>query len=456
MTIESIHPDPNGHFLVTASGEPFFWLADTAWELFHRLNRAEAEHYLETRRRQGFTVIQAVILAEMDGLHTPNANGHLPLAGDDPLRPNEFYFRYVDDLIRLAAAKGLYVGLLPTWGDKVNGELWGTGPVIFNPENAHGYGKFLGRRYKNDPNILWILGGDRPADGCQDLWGAMADGIIQGLERRPFFTYHPSGGVGSSAWFHHTDWLDMNMWQSGHVHIDAPNWEMVASDYRRQPSKPVLDGEPNYEDHPIDPFLRPWVPEYGRFTDYDVRKQAYRAVFAGACGHTYGHHAVWQFWTLERQPVNFPMPTWKEALLRPGATQLVHLKNLVLSRPYLSRITAPDLLPGLPAIPPAAENTHFDPLRAAHPVAARCAAGSYAMVYFPQANQTLQVDLRPLSGRVAAAWFNPRDGATYPLGEYPQQIQTLTSPLAGPDWVLLLDAQSSVAYKLEPFRNKES
>ncbi len=443
MALELIRPDPTGHFLVTAAGEPFFWLADTAWELFHRLDRAETEHYLETRRQQGFNVIQAVILAEMDGLHTPNANGHLPLAGDDPLRPNEFYFRHVDEIIRLAAAKGLYIGLLPTWGDKVNRELWGTGPVIFNRDNARGYGIFLGQRYKHDPNILWILGGDRPAGGYQDLWTAMAEGITEGLERRPFFTYHPQGGMSSSAWLHHADWLDMNMWQSGHVLLDSPNWDMIRADYQRHPFKPVLDGEPNYEDHPVDPYLRPWVPQYGRFTAYDVRKQAYRAVFSGACGHTYGHHAVWQFWTLEREPVNFPMPAWQEAILQPGATQLIHLKNLALSRPYLDRIPAPDLLTGLPEVPPPAENEHFAPLRAAHPVAARCAAGTYGMVYFPLAHQSLQVDLSCLSGPVKAGWFDPRHGTTYPLGEYPQEITTFTSPLAGPDWVLLLDTHSS-------------
>jgi hypothetical protein len=125
MTLETVHPSANGHFLVTESGRPFFWLADTAWELLHRLRRTEAEYYLETRRRQGFNVIQCVVLAEMDGLHTPNANGHIPLLGDDPTRPNEFYFRDLEQIIGLAAEKGLHMGLLPTWGDKVNRELWG-------------------------------------------------------------------------------------------------------------------------------------------------------------------------------------------------------------------------------------------------------------------------------------------------------------------------------------------
>jgi len=362
----------------------------------------------------------------------------VPLLGDDPTRPNEPYFRFVDDIIHCAAEKGLYVGLLPTWADKIT-SLWGLGPEIFNAENARVYGKYLGRRYRNESNILWILGGDRPADGYELLWAAMAEGIIEGLGRRPFFTYHPRGGNSSSEWLHNAEWLDMNMWQSGHVLLDTPNWEMIASDYNRLPTKPVLDAEPNYEDHPIDPFLRKWQAEYGRYNDYDTRKQAYRAVFAGACGHTYGHHSVWQFWTLQREPINFPMPTWDEAILASGARQMMHLKNLMLSRPYLSRIPAQDMLLDLPDLPPVDNRKHFDTIRATHPCATRCAEGTYAMVYFPQAEQSLRVDLSCLSGRVKAWWFDPRNGKVHVAGEHPNKITTFTSPIAGPDWVLVLD-----------------
>lgn len=442
MTFERIHPDPSGHFLVTESGKPFFWLADTAWELFHRLNRAEAEQYLETRRQQGFNVIQAVALAEMDGIHTPNSNGHVPLLGDDPTRPNEFYFRYVDEIIHMAAEKGLYIGLLPTWGDKVHGGLWGLGPVIFNVDNARSYGRFLGQRYRGDNNILWILGGDRPAEGYQSLWAAMAQGIGEGLGRQPFFTYHPQGGVSSSTWLHESEWLDMNMWQSGHVLLDTPNWEMILSDYERKPSKPVLDGEPNYEDHPIDPFLRKWQADFGRFTDYDVRKQAYRSVFSGACGHTYGHHSVWQFWNLKREPINFPMPAWDEAILRPGATQMVHLKKLMLSRPYLNRIPDQSLLPDVQPTLPVDNKVHYVPARAAYPCATRADDGSFAMVYFPQAEQRLRVDLGCFSDKVSASWYDPRNGRTHAAGKFTNERTDFTSPVAGPDWVLVLDDAS--------------
>src|SRR5688500_18019000 len=82
----------NKRFLVTADGKPFFWLGDTAWELFHRLNREDAEKYLQNRAERRFTVVQAVVLAELDGLNDPNPYGDRPLTGHDPARPNEAYF----------------------------------------------------------------------------------------------------------------------------------------------------------------------------------------------------------------------------------------------------------------------------------------------------------------------------------------------------------------------------
>jgi hypothetical protein len=89
---------PNKHFILKHQ-KPFFWMGDTTWELFERLNREEADNYLQTRARQGFTVIQAVVLTELDGLHTPNVYGETPLINDDPSQPNEKYFEHVDYVI---------------------------------------------------------------------------------------------------------------------------------------------------------------------------------------------------------------------------------------------------------------------------------------------------------------------------------------------------------------------
>ena len=119
-------------------------MGDTAWELFHRLTEEEIDWYLENRREKGFNVIQAVILAELDGLNTPDRNGNRPLVNNDPAQPDEAYFNWVDRIINKAAAKGLYMGLLPTWGDKVD-KQWGIGPVIFNERNIAGLWPFFGK-----------------------------------------------------------------------------------------------------------------------------------------------------------------------------------------------------------------------------------------------------------------------------------------------------------------------
>jgi hypothetical protein len=121
----------DGRYLQYEDGTPFFWLGDTAWELFHRLTKSEIEQYLENRSAKGFNVIQAVALAEFNGLLKPNMNGDIPFNNLDPEQPNEKYFAFLDQVIVSAAAKGLYIGLLPTWGDKVTPN-WGDGPVVFN------------------------------------------------------------------------------------------------------------------------------------------------------------------------------------------------------------------------------------------------------------------------------------------------------------------------------------
>ncbi len=81
----------NRRYLVHADGKPFFYLGDTAWELFHRLDREQATRYLEDRAKKGFTVIQAVAIAELDGHTDPNPYGHLP---------------FVDRRSRTAGSKG--------------------------------------------------------------------------------------------------------------------------------------------------------------------------------------------------------------------------------------------------------------------------------------------------------------------------------------------------------------
>ena len=431
----------NRRFLVTEDGRPFFYLADTAWELFHRLDRSQAEAYLDLRASQEFNVIQAVALAELDGLTDPNAQGDLPLIDRDPTRPaitpgadpddpDQYdYWDHVAFVIDAANRRGLYIGLLPTWARWATTER-SRGDDAITTANANAYGAFLGRRFGRK-GVIWVLGGDRPPTNHEDVWRAMAKGIAAGVSSladapEPLMTFHPSGGQTSSTWFHDDEWLDFNMQQTGHGPVEKVQpWKRIAADYGRSPIKPVLDGEPLYEDHPIG--FRD-APRYGYSSDAHVRQRAYWDVFSGACGHTYGHHSVWQMFAPGRKPVNGPLLTWDEAIHRPGADQLKYLRRLIESRPFLSRVPDPPML--------------VDPLEDGEHIAATRGDG-YAFVYSGQ-GRPIRVKLGAISGdRVRASWFNPRDGAVTPIGTFDNRGEReFACPSLGglgSDWVLVLD-----------------
>ena len=431
----------NHRFLVTAVGKPFFYLGDTGWELFHRLDRADADKYLEKRAQQGFNVIQAVAIGEFDGHTIPNAYGHLPLNDLDPSRPavkpgpENDYWDHVDYIVDRANANGLYVGFLPTWG-----RYWHFRPKdakqLFTKENAEGYGRWLGERYK-DKGIIWILGGDRSVDTDEhkEILRAMARGLSKGDGGRHLITFHPNGGQGSSQWFHGDDWLSFNMRQNGHGTEFNNRYENTRRDYDLTPIKPVIDGEPIYEGHPISFNAK----NFGHSIAADVRRPFYWDVFSGAFGHTYGHHSMWGFWKPSFPPINDPLMTWTEAIDQPGANQMIHGKRLIESRPFLTRIPDDSLIvtDRVATSVPGSGRYRF--------VATRDSAGSYAMIYAP-IGRRFKVKVDKLSGeKINAWWFNPRDGKASSIGEFTDKSdREFTPPDLGEqlDWVLVLDDAS--------------
>ena len=431
--VKSLKVSDNGRFLVTEDNIPFFWLADTAWELFNRLNREEAIEYLENRSGRGFTVIQAVALAECDGILGGNAYGRKPLlqnsAGEyDPTLPDLSgdegasgynYWEHVDFIIDYAARLGIYIALLPTWGDKFN-KMWGKGPVIFKRNNAGIYGKWLGSRYKDRTNIIWVLGGDRPLHTSEHfaIINAMAEGLKEGDEGSHLMTFHPVGECSSSLNLHNEDWLDFNMIQSGHGRQNINNYDKVSADYERLPVKPVVDAEPRYEDHPIG-----FNAEHGYFDEFDVRQAAYWAVFAGAFGHTYGHHSIW---SMCKEPEDYFIMHWKDAIMRPAGNQMQHLRTLIESRPFLDRIPDQSLVENYPGANHVQATRGFD----------------YAFIYSPNGLK-LKVSMGKISGEeVKAYWYDPRLGNSKYIGKFANSGTANFAPPSsgrGNDWVLVLD-----------------
>lgn len=428
----------NPHLLETADGKPFLMIGDTAWELLHRLDLGEIEHYFKIRANQSFNMIWANILPEFDGLTTPNRYGDLPLIHGNPEKPNERYFDFVDKVLHLAENYGLYLGLLPAWGDKLTAP-WGAGPRIFTIDNlsaAESYAAFLGNRYSGQSNILWVLGGDRPTkmfgepsqfpmrnaidaglptnSDWTPIWRAMACGLrMEGASQ--LITYHPQGGtMSTSALLHDEEWLDLNTMQSGHGGgHDVPVWESISRDYGLVPIKPTFDSEPNYEDHPVNPWPV-WDPASGFYDDFDVRKQIYRSIFAGGCGVIYGHHCVWQFAGERFKPVLEVLFDWKTALTRPGAQSVSHLIGLLKSVDFLSLAPNQSRIIGTNG----GGQSH----------ARAIASGSETLVYVPD-GRDIEIDLTWTNhSGVTVEEFDPSTGIRQQLEQTPDSKESLVCP----------------------------
>jgi len=439
----------NPHYLEYQDGTRFWWFADTAWELPHRTTREQVDLYLANRARLGFNVIQAVAVGEFLKVRDTNAYGHRPFIDGDPLRPDlrtpENYWTHLDYIVEAARERGLTLALLPTWGEWV---IPREGQPLFNTEDqTYRYGHFLGDRYRNAKNVVWILGGDRLPDerpGGLGLWRALAKGLADGVNgvagrdgptdySTTLMTYHCFES--SAKWFQEDAWIDFNTWGSYHAAFNNPRaYEQARHDWQLAPSRPFLNSEPCYEDALVNYAL----PGNGYFTAVDVRMAAYWSVFSGACGHTYGADAIWQFADADNPPLTAPTrDTWYHALADDGARQVVLLKHLLQSRP--DDKLRPDQTVILKGEGGSADQT----------VVLR--GDSHLFAYIPTGNE-LTLKLGVLTGsRLSASWFDPRTGESRAIGsldnagEHTFSVPGMSQELAwlrsgrGCDWVLVLD-----------------
>ena len=429
---------PDHHWLQYADGQPFFYLGDTAWHMFAKLNREQADLYLTNRAAKGFTVIQACVLNGGTLLEEPNPYGDKPLIGRDPDKRNEAYFRNVDYIVNKAESLGLFIGMLPTWGD--NWRRYGAKPpYVFNAENARSYGRFLGARYKDKP-IIWILGGDSGVrtDEERSIIEAMAAGLREGDGGSHLITYHPRGPGRSSDYFQDSSWLDFNMYQSSHGAHDHDNGMFAEHDYALQPTKPTLDGEPRYETLMVG-FYYAGASKFDRFDDYDVRQAAYWSVLSGACGHTYGDNNIWQMWDPNRKreigkPEIYPNLSWQQSLDHPGAFQMGILRRLFESRPFQKLAPDPALVVNGPRDGGAKIRSE------------RAHDGSFAFIYSPR-GESFTVDKSRLKAlHLKEIWFDPRYGSSYELHTFTNEgYQTYTPPTSGrgQDWLLILEDEAA-------------
>jgi len=413
----------NGRYFVDRQGKPWYWLGDTAWPLLSRYSKAQAEAYLRNRSAKGFTAIQCVIAWVLPGGHMegnevppssqdpqPNASGDVPWIGGDPAQPNEAYFRHIDYLVDFANQQGLVLAMLPTWGNFVNETK------RLNRENARAYGRWLGNRYKNAPNIIWVNGGDRVPTGFEEVYRELARGLREGDNGAHLISFHPCGWHSSSYFFHTEDWLDFNMIQTW------TEWTKihpaVAADALLTPLKPVVLAEPAYEDGPEYPM--------GPITPLIVRRQAWWAVTAGGF-FTYGQNQMWRMGK-----------DWEKAFDTPGATQVARMKEILTARRWWELV--PDQSVYASGI--SSERTLNTALRSPQ--------SDFAILYLSSPCRFFVQTSKFLTKSVKATWINPatgekKDAGTYPTGHltnriFPSwEVQAFKTPDFWEDALLVLE-----------------
>ncbi len=462
---------PGRRFLQHDNGKHFLYLADTPWSIFERLTREDAEMYLKDAARRGFTVVQAVALWQLS--RAGNAYRDSPLGqtngrydpaeiittpGNDPSDAVEYdYWDHVDYVLDKAEENGLYVALLPTWGNYVSGTTSyavNMSSNIFTPSTARTYGEFLGRRYGHRPNIIWVLGGDRsavyPNGDFRAVWRSMAEGIGRGVTGkalqwdeadpawdRLLMTYHPRrvDNPGSSLWFHDDPWLDFNG-------IETQSWQVaqkVETDWNMSPVKPTALLEGRYEAESTNESA---------LSDpaFEQRYQLYHAMFAGSLGYAYGHKRIWR--------LTAGSEAWQEALDDPGRRSMNHLRTLLdgfADTQLLRRVPDQTLLEG-----DTGTARDEDLL-----VAMRGRDGDFALAYSTN-GRAMSLNLARLAtGTADAFWFNPRTGAFADgngdalrgafrevqtgVGASVTEFNPPGRPRVGNDWVLKLVVRDSSA-----------
>jgi hypothetical protein len=388
-------------------GSPFFWLGDTAWSIVNRYTPQEAELYLEHRRRQGFTVVHIMLLFDGGpGLTTAatDQQNQLPFIDMNPATPNEAYFKNADNIIRLAKEKGLVLSILPCGG---SGGAFVRKKQVITRDNARAYGRWLGERYRKEPNIIWSNGFDVKPWMFEDIAREFAAGL-QESDSLHLITYHPSGGA-SSSYFHHEPWLAFNLIQTWADYLKI--FPMVYSDYLRTPPKPVVHAEGAYEEGPE----YPTAP----ITPLLMRQQAYWAYMAGGF-HTYGHNDMWR-----------KNPTWKSSLDASGARQMGVLKKVLASGKWWLRV--PDQSVFLEGA--GGEKTLNAALRS---------TDGDGMIVYVSNPTTVKVDMSKITAAktVQARWVNTETGEETLIGELPATgARSFSTPEGRPDAVLMLEIQ---------------
>jgi len=393
----------NNRYFVDQNGKPVFWMGTTQWQLFREYTLDDAKTIIEGVKSKGFVFIQVMLMGVGDGT-VPNVHGQKPWINDNPLTPNEAYFKNVDSVMQIARDNNVIISMT-LYHQRYR--------KCITLDKARQWAKWVARRYKDFPNIVWSMTPEATQEFVPII-RELAAGLREGDGGRHLITFKPDPSPYSSSFIHSEEWLDFDSMQTWTwVELIYP---MVTNDYNLKPVKPVLMAEGAYEEGPEYEF---------DVTPLWVRRQAYYSYLAGA-HHTYGHNDSWRV-----------LPTWKKALDAPGACQLSILKKIFLGLKewwYL----IPDQ--SIFANGGKTDGTVLN-------LAARHKDGKWIMVYLAdKASFSINMNKLASGSKANASWINPKIGEPVPIGSFSTTgVASFSTPNGWEDAILILETSAAAA-----------
>src|SRR5262245_35990627 len=236
---------PTARHVLDQSSTPFLLVGDSAWALLAAVSDSDADFYLANRKQHGFTAVLANLLERK---FTPNAPanfyGFTAFTGKPFTTPREEYFVHADNVLKMAAEKGLAVFLFPLFlGFQCGNDDGGWCSEVQNASESdmRAWGEYVGSRYANYDNIVWVIGGDTDPTPVKSKLEAMIDGIRSKDTRHPFTVHNVRGAMGVTPWSG-ADWLNINS-----TYTEGIDYEQAHTAYGISPQKPFFLIESQYE-----------------------------------------------------------------------------------------------------------------------------------------------------------------------------------------------------------------
>lgn len=316
--LKTIQISENGRYLQRSDGSPIYINACTAWSLTRDYSKEEVIAYLDRTVSQKFNTIQ--ISAVFHELYEGQDIIGPAFFDEDFTKPKNEYWDKVEWVVNEVARRGLIVVINPIWKRQHQGSIQKNGI-----EKCRVYGKWFAEKFKNNPQVIYFVGGDSNPAPVKDEVAAMAEGIQDVYGGKAIIAVHSASDNSSlEVYPENPSWLTLN-WTYAYCpkYRKKYPYQHNLENYKRYPDKPIQFGEGYYDFGSAKTYNNTSVN--GRWGNrFAIRRQAWWASFlSGSTGQAYGAEAIWHH--------NRDNETWQKSLEYDSRKDMSYLMNLVQS-----------------------------------------------------------------------------------------------------------------------------